>query len=478
MDFFTDEPKAISSKCLSLIARTKSILNQLDQWDFPTPYTKNAVSLLLNVLEWLEKPSNLESIDPAVLYNRLFAMQNLIELVSDSSSDRISWPLVSYCDDIWQKLFGDDGPKIFYSLTSEHNYLMSLFSTRLARDLNGLMPNSEIKRLTDNNKIYCLQLASAEDANLQLYANIGHEFGHAIFDNRKDELLKSLNSHFVNVLKDIHSLLVSKDPLQADRRLIRISYIVMSIAKELFSDLVGVRLMGPSFLLSLYELSWGQDKSIWNIALSPVNYQIRAYPSFYFRLNCLFRFGNIDTFCANAKKDFVTAKCSLADVLPDCLRTVPRDHASDKLVVWPLDELDKSIIESVLTSHFSALKEAFERYLQEADILITSWYPLVIISQLDTMEIAQLLLRLQYDIPPNIIPDSSLLGRPANFQAILNASALRRIHLLVNKEKLSAEALAQRMGKIERLTAKSFEATYIQQKFNEWEKNSRSGNPE
>jgi len=340
------------------------------------------------------------------------------------------------------------------------------------------MPDSEIKRRTDNNKIYCLQLASAEDANLQLYANIGHEFGHAIFDNRKGELLKSLNNNFGSVLKDIYSLLVSKESSQASRRLTRISYIVMSIAKELFCDLVGVRLMGPAFLLSLYELSWGQDKSIWNIALSPVNYQIRAYPSFHFRLNCLFRFGEVDTFCANAKKDFVTAKCSLADVLPDCLSTVPRDHASDKLVVWPLGELDKSIIESVLTSHFSALKEAFEHYLQEADALIASWYPFGTIAQLDTMEIAHLLLRLQHDIPPNIIPESDLLGRPADFQAVLNASALCRIHLLVNKEELSADVLAQSMSKVERLTAKSFEVTFIQKRFNEWGEDRRSGNSE
>jgi len=362
MDFSKDETKAISSKCLSLIARTKKILNRIDESNFPTIYTKDALSLLLEVLKWLENPSNLESIDPAVLYNRLFAMQKFIEIVDDSSSDRISWPLVSYCDDIWKKLFPIGESKIFYSLTSEHNYLMSLFSTSLARVLNGLMPISEINKLIDNN-IYCLQLASTEDANLQLYANIGHEFGHAIFYNREKELMQSLDSNFANLMTNINSILSSKEGSQVVRIMTRILFILRKIAMELFCDLVGIRLMGPAFFLSFYELSWGQDNSIWNVTLSPDNNQISAYPSFHFRLDCLFNFGDINNFCTNAKKDFVAEKCLLADVLPDYLRTIPKDHTSDKIIISPRADQYGSIIENVLTSHLNDIKEAFISYL-------------------------------------------------------------------------------------------------------------------
>jgi len=107
-----------------------------------------------------------------------------------------------------------------------------------------------------------------------------------------------------------------------------------------------------------------------------------------------------------------------------------------------------------------------------------SWYSDIVISQLETVEIAKLLLRLQHDIPPNIIPDASLLGKPASFQSVLNASALYRMHLLVNMEEKNADELAHCMGKVERLTAKSFEVTYIQQKYNDWENNRNSGNSE
>lgn len=260
--------------------------------------------------------------------------------------------------------------------------------------------------------------------------------------------------------------MVSIDESQANRRLKRVILIIVSITKELFCDLVGIRLMGPAFLFSLYELSWGQDKSIWATVLSPDDNQTRAYPSFHFRLGCLFRFGKIDEFCDNAQRDFATVGCALKDTLPDCLRTITKDHSSDKLGVWPRDDIDKSVIEKVLGDNFGSMKTAIEAYLDEADKLIALWYA-SILPKIDTMEIAHLLLRFQHKIPPNIIPSTTLLGQPANFQAVLNASALYRTYLLANSNFVD---LAQQMGVVERLTAKSFEVTYIQQKFNIWER--------
>jgi hypothetical protein len=44
---------------------------------------------------------------------------------------------------------------------------------------------------------------------------------------------------------------------------------VLGLATELFCDLVGAMLMGPSFMISLYEISWAQNKGKWTISLSP-----------------------------------------------------------------------------------------------------------------------------------------------------------------------------------------------------------------
>src|SRR4051794_35771845 len=122
MDFKIWEPRAILGKSLALIEKTAAGVDHLDHWNFPTDASESARKLLLETLKTLESPAKLAPMDPSVLYNRLFAIQALADLVARSSTNHISWPLVSYCDQIWHALFGDSGPKIFYSLTPEHNY--------------------------------------------------------------------------------------------------------------------------------------------------------------------------------------------------------------------------------------------------------------------------------------------------------------------------------------------------------------------
>src|SRR5437879_225125 len=109
MDVSAWEPSAILGKSLALIRKTAATVGELDHWNFPTPASETARDLLLATLNALSEPANLAPMDPSVLYNRLFSMQTLAELVERSSTHHISWPLVSYCDDIWRALFGSSG---------------------------------------------------------------------------------------------------------------------------------------------------------------------------------------------------------------------------------------------------------------------------------------------------------------------------------------------------------------------------------
>ena len=94
------------------------------------------------------------------------------------------------------------------------------------------------------------------------------------------------------------------------------------------------------------------------------------------------------------------------------------------------------------------------------------WYPNYIAS-IVVEDIAALLSRLEHDILPNIIPDGTLLGKAADFAAILNASALFRIQLLAS-DIGDYKVLLEQTGKIERLTAKAFEVSFVQNKYNKW----------
>src|SRR3954469_10250913 len=210
MNFDIDESDAILSKSLSLIEKTIVSLRRVDQWEFPTGQaSETARQLLVDALLQLREPANLTAIDSAVLYNRLFSLQELAAVVERSSTARISWPLVSYCDLFWKQLFPTSSPKIFYALTPEHTYSILRFSTKLAKDLNGLLPQNKIDDLVRGRELYCLQLASSEDDNLPLYANIGHEFGHAVYDHHDADIWSSLVANISNVYAQIRGNLIA-----------------------------------------------------------------------------------------------------------------------------------------------------------------------------------------------------------------------------------------------------------------------------
>jgi len=467
MNLARDEPSAILSKSLVLAEKTTNRLHQIDQSHFPTDSSMIARQLLLKVLDALRDPPNFGPMDPSVLYNRLIALQELCDLVARSSVDSISWPLVGYCDAIWEGFFGPGNPKIFYSVTPEHNYSIFGFSQYIANLLDGLLPPGEIQALIDGCEIYCLQLASVEDDNLPLYAIIGHEFGHAVFSHREQEILQTLGNRFGNVMQQIHTHFQNEDSSQAQRRLSRIIVVVRKTAEELFCDMAGAMLMGPAFFLSSYEMSWGHSRSIFQVLLAPSDRQTRAYPSNQFRLSCVRDKAGVQTFCDGAVDDFKKLSKPEHRELYDCLSTIPTSHSSDQVNVWPVSDQDSLSIRHALESNLSAVKTSLEGFLEDIATQFTQWYPDNITS-VNTDEVYNLLLRLEHSILPNVTPDTTLRGKPAEFTAILNASALYRMHLLVNGTQPNSEPLSKWIGIVERLTAKALEVSFVQKKYNEW----------
>jgi len=471
MDFGATEANAVLSKSLALVARTALNLRQLDRSRFPSETTEAGRELLLGCLSRLASPSDYAPMSPVVLYRGLFAIGEMAAIVERSSTARISWPLVSYCDEMWSGLFGKSGPRIFYSLTPVHNYSILHFSKRLEAILNGVLPVSAIQNLSGGRDIYCLQLASSEDANLALYANIGHEFGHAVYDLHISDILASLHARLSGFATDVSSELNTIDSTQAIRRFQRVRSVIFGLACELFCDLVGALLMGPAFFLSLFEMSWGQAKTAWNVALSPDLQRIRAYPSFSFRLSLIRKWAHIDQFCASAQKPFGRLKTGNPEEFADVLKTVPVDHSTDGISVGSTTaDDDAQCISGVLQPRLDLLKQGLTEHLEDCADLMSNRFPDLASTPVSADDVAELLLRFEHDLPPNIVPDGSLLGRPAgaSFPAILNSSALFRLQLLSTGGSADAERRLEQTEIVERLTAKAFETTYIQKEYNTW----------
>jgi hypothetical protein len=459
MNLVVDESKAILFKAVSLVEKTIDKLRRVDTLQFPTSSSEDARDLLLAVFEAIREPISLDSVAPAVLYRRLFSLQALVDSVCRSSTDCISWPLVSYCDDVWKRLFNANPSQLFYSLTAAHNYTIYRFSEQVASCLNGVLARAQVDELIKGRKIYCLELPSSEDANLPLYANIGHEFGHAVFDHHQTEILQILAGKRKAFFDAVLEELKEQDAGQVPQRFRSVPTIFKKSGEEVFCDLIAARLMGPAFLLSLAEMSWGDDnKSTWTVSVSTDDKFTRTHPSFSFRVDLIEQWVKFNAFCSAIPKDYAACilKPSSVENSADVVRG--RLHSDNGNVFGAISE--------AIEKHLDDLKQALREFITECSTNVNRWCP-EDVSAPESTAVTKLLERLENKILPNIEPDSSLLGRCASFPAILIASALYRLRLLAegNVEPIS---VSRQTDTVERLTAKAMEVTYVQRDYAKW----------
>ena len=467
MDFANDENKAIVSKALALNRKARTILLEIDETNFPTENSHEARDLVLKFLDEIRKPSVVNNVAPAALYNRHHALMDLVRKIELSSTREISWPLVSYYDAIWSRLFPADGPLLFYSQTLEYNYSISQFNKHIEHSLRGILSSTAIQGIALPTDIYCLELASVENDNLPLYANIGHEFGHAVFNERHAEVVGLLSSATSKLCQDLESDLQSLGAANSKRRMQKLGYAIYGIGKELFCDLIGCYLMGPAFYFSLYEIAWGGNRDYFPVTISPQVNRSRAYPSTNFRLEKIKSSLNLEELKVDGKK-LLSDSDSTLNALLDLVTTVPSDHSTDSIRVRPREDVDRNELENVLTKRMSELKASLDQFWVDCESKLGNWFPNINQPRVQPNEIVPLLQRIDSKILPNVIPDSTLLGKRASFPAILNSSALYRLGKLLKGDADKQDDLANDIELVERLTSKSFEVSYMHKEFLDW----------
>ncbi len=428
-----DPDSLVLAKSIALIQKTKKRVEQVDNAEFPTQSSEQARLLLLGTLNALADKTFLPAMNPEALYNVLINIQGLVEQLEASDNAHISWPLVSCCDSLWNQLFTEGKAQIFYSVMTEHNYGISSFSFHLKRLIEKVLPPSQIKKILNGQILYCLQLASLEDENLPLYANIGHEFGHALFWSKDTVISELLASECAGVFKLIVEELNKIDPSLIQKRATKTSWIIRGFATELFCDLIGFLISGPAFFLSLHEMTWGMDQGVWSARLSPTYTNISAYPSFRFRFHGLRKLDRISSFEKESIKACKVLNKNIREEMATYLSKISTEHSSDNVDVSAFfdPDNDRGAIESAIKNNFVELKTALERFVTRC------WNEFLTIDMKEKQfpptsaeDVFQLLHRLENDILPNIIPNNTLYGVPASFSAILNASAIYRIYVL------------------------------------------------
>jgi hypothetical protein len=148
----------------------------------------------------------------------------------------------------------------------------------------------------------------------------------------------------------------------------------------------------------------------------------------------------------------------------------PFNRIAVQVTASPDSDVDRKAIESALAANLQDVKDALARFLARCQKeFLPPYIQRAGFGVVSDEDVAHLLRRLADDILPNIIPDATLLGTPARFATILNASALYRVSMLLKRDATKGpDEIYRELQKLERLTAKAFEVSYIQRQFNDW----------
>ena len=486
------------SKALALIERTRHRLQQIDSTVFPTDETRIARDLLIESLDRLGAVENWKSrspktnqppVSPQALYRAIIDLQEFVASVEASNLDRISWPVVSYCRGLWEALFpitADKSPHLFYSAQSRHNYSIGSFDAHLGQLLRPVLGSeNEVSSFFGASPLlgaalFCLSIPVVEDQNLPLYANIGHEFGHAFLKNHEIEFDKLWREDFGDFWKET----VKRFPAVGERTIAqRLTQAFECLAVELFCDRVGAAISGPAFLLSLQEMLWGSDPKLWQVNLRPELSNIAAYPGDAFRIECLSEaesLRSLPQFIADVRRHLdqewphqlplgLPGQSAPSDSmnLDAVFATAAEKPDGERVEVVPAGDGHASLFREVFEAVLPELREKLQGFAKrcEKELLspVLGNFPPV-----RAEDVASLLVRLRHDVLPNIVPDGTLRGVPAQFSTILNASAIYRACLLSQRPADDGPATIDRhLQKVERLTAKALEVTYLQHDYNQ-----------
>jgi len=299
-----------------------------------------------------------------------------------------------------------------------------------------------------------------------MYSIIAHEFGHPLWDLRRG----ALQGIFYNVFIDTLLEVVQDAGASAELLLGSIIHICILAAEECFADLVAAKVMGPAYALSLHEFVWTEDRNTWGVRIVGTGKIARSYPSINYRIRLVAKYSNAERFELEASESFMGSKHA---ALATCISDATREEEPDGTHVAHPGNHEWDEIAKYFEMFLPKIQRAMDRFCVRASNYIDKQYPGGW-DQVRASDVAALLSRLDADIPPNIVPNGTLLGRAAPFQTILAASGIFRLGLVKNHADHGNYAVLE-LGKVDRLAAKALEASFVQLGFL---KDLNHGNPD
>jgi len=168
----------------------------------------------------------------ATVVYELVQLHKLLYLLSRVHSSRLPFEIVRPFEGLAAQLLGVDSASLMLRPGSEYGFSINSWGGESGR---SLLPGA--KALANS---FCVFCPSAEVSNFGLFAILGHELGHPVFQRRVVSVLaaSALGQAVVEVAPEGTDPEVQK----------KATDVLGRWAEEMFCDLCGVRLFGPAFV--------------------------------------------------------------------------------------------------------------------------------------------------------------------------------------------------------------------------------------
>jgi hypothetical protein len=217
------------------------------------------------------------------LYNNVIPDLRYIER---SSTNNIPWSFISNLDKILKEELSDEY-YLLYRPQWKFNY--SVINTDLINSFKKFLnrffghKEAEIDKIFNSYKIYIFSFPYLEKSNVLLNSIIGHEIGHFYHNNwistkeavriktiQKNELAKYYHKSFRSGIFPVYNKIIEGEKL------------IQGMCREIFSDIYGYFIFGPSMIFSLFYISYLETQPI------PPSSSTNYYPLLKYRIRILY----------------------------------------------------------------------------------------------------------------------------------------------------------------------------------------------
>lgn len=310
-------------------------------------------------------------------------------------------------------------------------------------------------------KLFVVAFPSIERKNILLHCLLGHELGHVLFSAKNfiniDNFYKKASIKIRNSIEEED--FQTKDNLEKTKKINASFKYVKAIwergFEEIFSDIIGTLLFGPSFLFAEFESIFQSKFPLDNLP----NRKNKFYPPWRTRLRYIYNLCNELKFFPMPEEEIFQKNQNVKDNINDRIKLIKEAVYSNKDEDYLLNNKDKGI-GIAYTQIFSSIEDSKKhliKVLENFTFNPNNFYK----------KVEDLCDRIDNKITPNEAMNSQSGAGEVNLFEIIAAGWFYKIGFGIKKQdKLSLDEINSLTEINNRLILKAIEYSYLTKRYN------------